>query len=299
MCKRELYSSVCHDRKEILMFLLILQIFSFAGSGGEVYPDCPSPVQKYAFQCFTGYNTQMLNMVKSSATLFSGVDVEIIRAFCSAYNQAMVCIENMKEICPASLHRKIEATLMNLQGAKPEVSALCTDDNIYERYARHMTCLREYGAYSERCFRDGMNSSIRLMQWISEDDIYQLCSDLNRTVDCITSKIGRWCGPEAAQLIPILVKPMVRKSTKCDVMPLSGLGTALMTPLRRRPYRQETITSKPNIFNTPKADTPDQRHVIYANPYNSSASNTPLTSLTVIITSLCGLPYIILHHLHN
>lgn len=188
---------------------------------------------------------------------------------------------------------------MNLQGAKPEVSALCTDDNIYERYARHMTCLREYGAYSERCFRDGMNSSIRLMQWISEDDIYQLCSDLNRTVDCITSKIGRWCGPEAAQLIPILVKPMVRKSTKCDVMPLSGLGTALMTTLRRRPYRQETITSKANIFNTPKADTPDQRHVIYANPYNSSASNTPLTSLTVIITSLCGLPYIILHHLHN
>lgn len=45
----------------------------------------------------------------------------------------MVCIENMKEICPVSLHRKIEATLMNLQGAKPEVSALCTDDNIYER----------------------------------------------------------------------------------------------------------------------------------------------------------------------
>lgn len=57
-------------------------------------------------------------------------------------------------------------------------------------------------------------------------------------MDCITSKIGRWCGPEAAQLIPILVKPMVRKSTKCDVMPLSGLGTALMTTLRRRPYRQ-------------------------------------------------------------
>lgn len=54
-------------------------------------------------------------------------------SYWSAYNQAMVCIENMKEICPASLHRKIEATLMNLQGAKPEVSALCTDDNIYER----------------------------------------------------------------------------------------------------------------------------------------------------------------------
>lgn len=67
-------------------------------------------------------------------------------------------------------------------------------------------------------------------------------SDLNRTVDCITSKIGRWCGPEAAQLIPILVKPMVRKSTKCDVKPLSGLGTALMTTLRRRPYRQVHIS---------------------------------------------------------
>lgn len=45
MCKRELYSSVCHGRKEILMFLLILQIFSFAGKKLLVYILCDLFIQ--------------------------------------------------------------------------------------------------------------------------------------------------------------------------------------------------------------------------------------------------------------
>ena len=66
---------------------------SYVGSTDDVtdvYPDCPSPVQKYAFRCFTSYNTHMLNMMKSSATLFSGVDVEILRGFCR-YLSLSVC----------------------------------------------------------------------------------------------------------------------------------------------------------------------------------------------------------------
>lgn len=74
-----------------------------------------------------------INLLTKSNSIFYDWNIFCSISHWSAYNQAMVCIENMKEICPVSLHRKIEATLMNLQGAKPEVSALCTDDNIYER----------------------------------------------------------------------------------------------------------------------------------------------------------------------
>ncbi|XP_048743894.1 uncharacterized protein LOC125657249 [Ostrea edulis] len=293
--KAEPYSSVS-ERAGYFMFVLLLQLLIFSGTTaeGDVFPDCPSPVQKYAFQCFTSYNTQMLNMIKSSATLFSGVDVEILRAFCSSYNQAMDCIENMKRLCPVSLHRKIEVTQMNLEGAKPELSALCNDDNIYERYARHMTCFREYGAYSERCFEKEMNSTIRLMQWISEDDFYQLCSDLSRTLDCIKSKIARTCGPEAVQLVPILVKPMVRKSTKCDV--LSSIISEATPPLptRRRPYRQKTSTRTPipGPLVTSDMDTSDDSHVIYADSSGITRAHHPDSYTTTICLILLTLGFI-------
>nr|XP_022301835.1 uncharacterized protein LOC111109870 isoform X1 [Crassostrea virginica] len=281
-------SVVCADRRGVLIFFLFLQAFNFSGSTDDVtdvYPDCPSPVQKYAFRCFTSYNTHMLNMMKSSATLFSGVDVEILRGFCSSYNQAMICIRNMKKICPKSLHQKIEVTQMNLQGAEPELSALCNDDEIYERYARHMTCLREFGSYSERCFRNEMNSSIRLMQWISEDNVYQLCSDLHRAVDCITSKIGRWCGPEAAQLIPVLLKPMVRKSTMCDVISVSDLTSTWMTTSQHRQNRQKTATSKPT-YRSPEMDTSAQSQVINADNSSSSLHINLITTILEIAYQL-------------
>ncbi|KAK3101399.1 hypothetical protein FSP39_003246 [Pinctada imbricata] len=178
--------------------------------------ECPSNPQRSAFSCFTEYNTQLLNMQKSRGTLFSGVDVEILRAFCSSYNRAMNCIRRLKSNCPENEQRRIDVTLYNLEGARNELSELCGDDKIYEIYARHMTCFQSAGPYSEQCFEDIMNTTIRLMKRIDDKGLHQLCNDLHLTLRCIRSNIDLNCGKEAASLVNVLVKPMVRRSTKCD-----------------------------------------------------------------------------------
>ncbi|XP_061195418.1 uncharacterized protein LOC133203665 [Saccostrea echinata] len=292
MRKKDFSISVLLKGKENLMYHLILLFFTLTGSLGADYLYCPSPVQKYAFECFTDYNTQMLNMKKSSATLLSGVDVEILRAFCSSYNTAMACIRNMKELCPMSLHRKIEATQMNLEGAQSELSALCSDDSIYERYARYMTCFREFGPYSESCFKRKMNSKIRLMQWINEDDIFQLCRDLARTLDCITSTITIECGPEAAQLVPVLVKPMVKKSTKCDMISTTISEETQTTVKRRRPYRQKTSTPIARFVTTPETDRSLHSHVIYANTNDKNSASLLNSGVAVMCLTFVFLQYL-------
>lgn len=45
----------------------------------------------------------------------------------------------------------------------------------YEVYARHMTCFLSSGSYSERCFEDIMNTSLRLMKRIDDKSLPQLC----------------------------------------------------------------------------------------------------------------------------
>lgn len=45
----------------------------------------------------------------------------------------------------------------------------------YEVYARHMTCFLSSGSYSERCFEDIMNTSVRLMKRIHGKSLPQLC----------------------------------------------------------------------------------------------------------------------------
>ncbi|XP_062611517.1 uncharacterized protein LOC134273326 [Saccostrea cucullata] len=292
MRKKGLSISALLKEKEYLMHLPILLFFTLAGSLGADFPYCPSPVQKYAFECFTDYNTQMLNMKKSSATLLSGVDVEILRAFCSSYNTAVACIGNIKEVCPKSLHRKIEATQMNLEGAHSELSELCSDDSIYERYARYMACFREFGPYSESCFKREMKSQLRLMQWISEDDIYQLCSDLAQTLDCITSTITIECGPEAAQLVPVLVKPMVKKSSKCDVISTTISEVSPTTAKRRRPYRQKTSTPISSLVTSQEKDKSLHSHVIYANTEDKNKASSLSCRVIVMCLTFVFLQYL-------
>lgn len=196
----------------IIEWIFIMQVFPCCFGNS-----CPSNVQREAFSCFSGYSTQLLNMQKSTETLFTGVDVELLRAFCSSYVQSMNCIEDLKVSCPLNLHTKIDITLINFDGAKDELEELCRDDALYEVYARHMTCFLNYGSYSERCFEDTMNTTVRLMKRIDDKSLPQLCGDFRKVLNCIRSNIERSCGQEAANLVPVLVKPMVRRSNLCDL----------------------------------------------------------------------------------
>ena len=47
-----------------------------------VRTDCPGNVQVSASNCFDNYKSHFVNMQKRENTLFTGVDVEILRSFC-------------------------------------------------------------------------------------------------------------------------------------------------------------------------------------------------------------------------
>ncbi|KAJ8302249.1 hypothetical protein KUTeg_021236 [Tegillarca granosa] len=126
----------------------------------------------------------------------------------------MKCIQRLKTDCPRQI-ATIDQALTNLEGAQEELSELCSDDKIYEVYAMHLTCFYNEGSYSERCFRTHMNTSKNLLSHLDEQPLEMLCRNLLKTLECIQSNIAQKCGSEAGDLVPKLVKPMVRRSTHC------------------------------------------------------------------------------------
>ena len=44
-----------------------------------------------------------------------------------------------------------------------------------------------------------------------------ICRDFRKVLRCIQRHIEKTCGQEAAGLVPVLVKPMVRRSNLCDL----------------------------------------------------------------------------------
>ncbi|KAJ8302255.1 hypothetical protein KUTeg_021242 [Tegillarca granosa] len=182
----------------VYLFLTFFSILPFCHSS------CPYNVQKESHRCFEGYNTQLTALQKSHPdTLFSGVNIEVLRSFCSAYINSMKCIQRLKTDCPRQI-ATIDQALTNLEGAQEELSELCSDDKIYEVYAMHLTCFYNEGSYSERCFRTHMNTSKNLLSHLDEQPLEMLCRNLLKTLECIQSNIAQKCGSEAGDLVPKL-----------------------------------------------------------------------------------------------
>ncbi|XP_052073386.1 uncharacterized protein LOC127711389 [Mytilus californianus] len=260
--------------KWILEWFVVLQVLPFC-----IGTLCPSNVQREAFSCFAGYSTQLLNMQKSSETLFTGVDVELLRAFCSSYIQSMTCVDTLKKKCPSTLHEKIEVTLFHFEGAREELSELCKDDALYEVYARHMTCFLTSGSYSERCFEDTMNTSVRLMSRFDDKSLPQLCRDFRKTLNCIQTKIKRRCNEEAAGLVPILVKPMVRRSNLCD---LNHDSHILMTS-----STTAQTTTEDNVITDSIQHRIEVRHNLSKDESNMNSARATTVSCTTILVLIC------------
>ncbi|KAK6175325.1 hypothetical protein SNE40_013813 [Patella caerulea] len=197
---------------DIFKLLLLSVIISVIPA---VSATCPRDVTATAYGCFTSYSRNLQNMESSRRQLCCGVDVETLRAFCSSYVQAMSCIRRLKSDCPESYHSKIDVPLVNLEGAHEGLHDLCSDDFLYERYARYQSCFMLEGDESEYCFHKNLNTSIRILSKIDKTT-HQLCTDMKKVVKCITYNINLKCGPRAAELVELLVKPMVRHSAQCN-----------------------------------------------------------------------------------
>ncbi|XP_033746643.1 uncharacterized protein LOC117331829 isoform X2 [Pecten maximus] len=250
------------------LFGYIIQIFTVVSMFCAVEGLCPSKLKMRSFSCFGDYNTQFLNMQKSQRTLFSGVDVELLRAFCSAYMSAMSCINELRMECGKDHHQVIDGPLINLNGATEELSFMCQNDDIYEVYARHMSCYMSHGSYSERCFNDVMNTTSRFLKRVNWKSLDDLCRDLSHVLQCIKGNIGRSCGQEAASLMDVLAKPMVRSSTMCDKHVFST--------------KDYSETYQKTTFTPPEGTNRRVISIRESDPYNAG-SRTTLYPLSLII----------------
>ncbi|KAK3103521.1 hypothetical protein FSP39_019833 [Pinctada imbricata] len=179
-------------------------------------PTCPGNVKVAASTCFANYKQHYVNIQKRENTLFTGVDVEILRSFCSSYIDAMKCITDLKSRCASNSKFQINSTLADFDVAVDELSSLCLNDVVYEVYARHRTCFEMNKAYSMRCFDNIMNTSVRLLRRIDHKPLDEFCGDMKKLLSCIGNNIERNCNREAASLVEKLVKPMIRRSSQCD-----------------------------------------------------------------------------------
>ncbi|KAK3581252.1 hypothetical protein CHS0354_032977 [Potamilus streckersoni] len=178
---------------------------------------CTEDPKDDAFSCFKDYSTQKLNLDRSERQLYSGTDVETLRAFCSSFISAMACISELIETCPADKYSDIEMALINFQEFETVLANLCKTEDLYEKYAQYQTCFYTRGLRSEKCFELSFNSSMTLMSSFEYLSTEEICGKLQITIDCIRRNIIQGCGHKAADLVELLVRPMVRQSNSCDI----------------------------------------------------------------------------------
>lgn len=194
----------------LLRYSKFLFILTFGWLVPLCRAECPRQnLQETALQCFNNFSTQKVHLDKSGSRLFSGIDIEVLRIFCSSYTDAMTCISNLIEFCPEDKHREIKVALVNFSGMEQELQDLCTTNGLYEKYAQHMTCFMERGQKSDWCFDRHLNVTVNDL---TQED---LCCRMREVTNCIENNIRQGCGAEASELVHRLVKPMVRRSGSC------------------------------------------------------------------------------------
>ncbi|KAL3851854.1 hypothetical protein ACJMK2_015556 [Sinanodonta woodiana] len=211
-CSEMIWNGLCCMSLYHVWFLLLLGI----NGAKDVYA-CPQQPANEAFSCFRDYSSQKLNLDSSERQLYSGVDVEILRAFCSSFKSAMTCISELIRTCPEDKHSDIELALVNFQGSETVLANLCQTEELYEKYAQYQSCFYTRGLRSQKCFQSSFNSSIHLMSSFEDLSLEDTCSKLRKTKECIRLNIARDCGQKAADLVELLINPMIRKSNRCDL----------------------------------------------------------------------------------
>ncbi|XP_060072767.1 uncharacterized protein LOC132552598 [Ylistrum balloti] len=221
------------------ILIVVVSLLVTSQVGGTT---CPQYVKTAASNCFSDYRTQLHSLQESDHALFSGVNVELLRSFCTTYNEALRCVQQLFDNCPPEADAQITESLKNQDayGAHEELTQLCRDDMIYEVYARNQNCLQAVGGNSERCFENIMHTTVRLMQRIDSLPLQELCGDIKELIKCIKTGVLMKCSTEAAKIVEILVKPMVRRSTQCDYSIPSTTSKTMAAQVTRAPPRDKT-----------------------------------------------------------
>lgn len=169
-------------------------------------------LKKEAVACFRSYGTQKTYVDRSEQRLFSGIDIETLRAYCSSYLEAIQCVSKLVTGCPSSAQSQVEEALVSYNGIQEELTDLCRTQNLYELYAQYMTCYAERGQKSDWCFESKLNNSMLSIYKLPSPEF---CGRIQEATYCIQNNIRQECGEKAAELVHLLVKPTVFGSSHC------------------------------------------------------------------------------------
>ncbi|KAH3876427.1 uncharacterized protein LOC127868695 [Dreissena polymorpha] len=215
---------------------------------------CPTSdrVQVTTQECFRQYSIQKVYVDRSERRLYSGVDIEILRAYCSSYLEAYTCVRQLLQSCPTSYHKDIK-TALTPYADEPELTELCKTHRLYELYAQYMMCFSDRGKKSDWCFDKEINSSV---MHVHQVDVQELCNRMVSVTRCIESNIRLGCGEQAAELVHLLVKPTVPGSGQC-VYPLNPETTSTV---RRTQVQQPTNKPSGSVSSSKKSNSTEAFH---------------------------------------
>lgn len=195
---------------------------------------CPKDYYSRSNACLTDYSIQLSNIRSNQLKLLTGIDVEAVRALCSAFLKALRCVDDLKSKCNRNQKERMEMAMINLSQTQDELNKLCKDDRIYERYALYHSCFLRASADTESCFSKFINKSVNIFTKLKYASKHELCNSMKRVYNCIEVAITRKCNRNAAKLVEYLLTPMVKDSAQCTFkqQPTTTTTTRATTPVR-------------------------------------------------------------------
>lgn len=177
---------------------------------------CPDDVQVRAKACFREYDMKIGGILVPGESIISGVDAENIRLLCTELKSGVACITDLKSKCPQD-SAIIEAELVQIPLAMNELRMLCRDDSLYDVYARNRYCFERSGAGNEKCFKEVMNSTVRIITDLDRSSFIKYCSEVDNLLSCIGKSLkDQQCNSEAITLKDKLTRTLIRGSLECD-----------------------------------------------------------------------------------
>jgi hypothetical protein len=216
--------------------LLVIAVVPVTPRGEE----CPDNVRDSTTSCLTTYNNHFYQLTQSGQTLYSGVDVELIRQLCQAFKESAICAHTIQKNCPETEHSKIETVAADLIN----VADLCAQTNLIEVYARYQNCYRNVQPSSQKCYEMYSAESNPLMSKVQSGDqqaLISMCGYFTNLVTCIQSHVRPNChSEEATRLVEYLVKPSIKMSDHCRN---DTLHTTQSHTTTRYPSRESQATN--------------------------------------------------------
>lgn len=189
----------------------------------------------------------------SEQKFYSGLDVEYIRQICESLHSSVSCMrQKLSRQCAD--HSNLDSILEPGISDLINVAKLCQYSNLYEVYARHMSCYQRQAVQhsSQTCYSTYRQQTDSIMSRVIQKhthSLQQMCLHYTTLVSCIRSHVKSHCTPAASELTELLVAPSINMSEHCtELPPTTVIPTSPVLHSRQAGYQNTEDTVKNNSF---------------------------------------------------